>query len=396
METVNEIFFVINNASWMRWVWLAFHVFLIVLATVIASKFAKKLLNRFTDEVIEPSRVWKDALLRAANKPLDWAIWIVGLSFAGNRLYGDVLTKETLSALAEADLLLHTAYRDLLTQETADMIYQRVGTLRIAAMVVLVAWFAGRFIKEFQQVVVLPRKDGTTSRWDAATADAVGKVLRASVGISAILMIFQAFGLPIEGVLAFGGLGGIAVGFAAKDLLANFFGTLMLLIDKPFVVGDWIRSPEREMEGTVEEVGWRITRIRTFDRRPLYVPNASFTSLSVENPERMQNRRISETFRVRYEDISCVKKIIDETREMLLVHAAIDTTRTLMVNLDAYSEFSVNFFIYTFTKTTDWTEFHEIKEEILLLIADIVHKHDANFAFPTQTLHVENEITPES
>ena len=396
METVNEFFYVINNASWMRWVWLVLHVFLFVLATVITSKFAKRLLNRFTDEIIETSRVWKDALLRAADKPLDWAIWIVGLSFVGNRIYGDVVTKETLSALAEVDLLLHTAYRDLLTQETADMIYQRVGTVRVAAMVALVAWFASRFIKEFQRVVVLPRKDGTASRWDSATADAVGKVLRASIGISAVLMMLQAFGLPIEGVLAFGGISGIAVGFAAKDLLANFFGTLMLLVDKPFIAGDWIRSPDREIEGTVEEVGWRVTRIRTFDRRPLYVPNASFTSLAVENPERMQNRRINETFRVRYEDISSVKKLIDETREMLRVHPAIDTTRTLMVNLDSYSEFSINFFIYTFTKTTEWTEFHEIKEEILLLIADIVHKQGANFAFPTQTLYVENEITPES
>ena len=86
------------------------------------------------------------------------------------------------------------------------------------------------------------------------------------------------------------------MGFAAKDVLANFFGTLMLLVDKPFVVGDWIRSPDREIEGTVEDVGWRTTRIRTFDRRPLYVPNANFASLTVENPQRMENRRIYETF----------------------------------------------------------------------------------------------------
>ncbi len=152
----------------------------------------------------------------------------------------------------------------------------------------------------------------------------------------------------------------------------------------------------REIEGTVEEVGWRTTRIRTFDRRPLYVPNSNFASLAVENPERMENRRIYETFRVRYEDMPNVKKLIDEVREMLRNHPAIDVTRTLMVNLDTYTEFSVNFFVYTFTKTTDWVEFHEIKEEILLLISDIVHKHGADSAFPTQTLYLENDLAPRS
>ena len=282
-----------------------------------------------------------------------------------------MLTKQTLAALAETDLIINETIRDLLAREGIDSIFERVGTLRSVALGVLVAWFLNRFIKEIQAVVTLPRREGTESRWDSATASAVGRVLRASVIITTGLLILQAYGLPIEGVLAFGGVGGIAVGFAAKDLLANFFGTLMLLIDKPFVVGDWIRSPDREIEGTVEEVGWRTTRIRTFDRRPLYVPNSNFASLAVENPERMENRRIYETFRVRYEDMPNVKKLIDEVREMLRNHPAIDVTRSLMVNLDTYTEFSVNFFVYTFTKTTEWTEFHEIKEEILLLISDI-------------------------
>ncbi|MYF37198.1 MAG: mechanosensitive ion channel family protein [Gammaproteobacteria bacterium] len=380
----------------MRWVWLGSHVFLIVLATACVRLIATGLLNKFVQKKTETRSRWKDALSRAASKPLDWGIWVVGLSFAGNRIYDDVLTKQTLAALAETDLIINETIRDLLAHEGADSIFERVGTLRSVALVVLVAWFTNRFIKEFQEVVALPRRDGTESRWDPATASAVGRVLRASVIITTGLLILQVYGLPIEGVLAFGGIGGIAVGFAAKDVLANFFGTLMLLVDKPFVVGDWIRSPDREIEGTVEDVGWRTTRIRTFDRRPLYVPNANFASLTVENPQRMENRRIYETFRLRYEDMPRVKELMDEVREMLRNHPAIDVTRTLMVNLDTYTEFSVNFFVYTFTKTTEWTEFHEIKEEILLLISDIVHKHGADFAFPTQTLYLENDLSPQS
>ena len=90
--------------------------------------------------------------------------------------------------------------------------------------------------------------------------------------------------------------------FAAKDLLANFFGGLTIYLDRPFAVGDWIRSPDREIEGTVERIGWRLTLIRTFDKRPLYIPNAVFTTIAVENPSRMHNRRIYETIGIRYDD----------------------------------------------------------------------------------------------
>ena len=116
------------------------------------------------------------------------------------------------------------------------------------------------------------------------------------------LMVLQSLGVSVSGLLAFGGIGGIAVGFAAKDMLANFLGGLSIYLDRPFAVGDWIRSPDRSIEGTVEDIGLRVTRIRTFDQRPLYVPNSTFSSVSLENPSRMTNRRIYETIGVRYED----------------------------------------------------------------------------------------------
>ena len=93
--------------------------------------------------------------------------------------------------------------------------------------------------------------------------------------------------------MAFGGIGGIAIGFAAKDLLANFFGALMIFLDRPFSIGDWIRSPDREIEGVVEDIGWRSTKIRTFDKRPLFIPNSAFASLTVENASKMQTEGFS-------------------------------------------------------------------------------------------------------
>ena len=154
--------------------------------------------------------------------------------------------------------------------------------------------------------------------------------------ITALLIAMQLLGYSVSGLLAFGGIGGIAVGFAAKDLLANFFGGLMIYLDRPFSVGDWIRSPDKEIEGTVEDVGWRLTRIRTFDKRPLYIPNSVFASISVENPSRMTNRRIYETVGIRYCDMDSMNNIVQQVTQMLKDHDAIDNNQTMIDECHVY------------------------------------------------------------
>jgi len=198
--------------------------------------------------------------------------------------------------------------------------------------------------------------------------------------------------VSISGVLAFGGIGGIAVGFAAKDLLANFFGGLVIYMDRPFKVGDWIRSPDRDIEGTVVKIGWRLTEIRTFDQRPLYVPNSAFSTIALENPSRMLNRRIYETIGIRYDDIQEMHAIVASVKAMLQGHPAIAQDKTMIVNFNAFNASSVDFMVYTFTKTTNWVEFHEIKQAVLLEIAGIIRDHGAEIAYPTQTLHVAEPV----
>ena len=200
------------------------------------------------------------------------------------------------------------------------------------------------------------------------------------------LVILQTLGISVTGVVAFGGIGGIAIGFAAQDILANFFGGLIIYLDRPFSVGDWIRSPDRDIEGTVEDIGWRVTIIRTFDKRPLYVPNSVFTKIAVENPSRMFNRRIYETIGLRYSDAGKMEEIISAVKNMLENHPEIDTENTLIVNFNSMGDSSLDFFVYTFTKTTDWVHYHAVKQDVLLKIIDIIHEHDADIAFPTTTL----------
>ena len=166
----------------------------------------------------------------------------------------------------------------------------------------------------------------------------------------------------------------------------------MLYLDQPFKVGDWVRSPDKEIEGTVEDIGWRLTRIRTFDKRPLYIPNSIFNSISVENPSRMLNRRIYETVGIRYDDIDKMDKIVDDVRRMLREHPEIDQHQTLIVNFNTFSASSVDFFIYTFTKTTEWVRYHEIKQDVLLKVSHIISMHGSEIAFPTSTVHVPEQV----
>jgi len=138
-----------------------------------------------------------------------------------------------------------------------------------------------------------------------------------------------------------------------------------------------------------------VTRIRTFDKRPLYVPNSLFTQIVVENPSRMSNRRIKETFGLRYCDMNQVDGIIKDVREMLEQHPDIDQTQTLIVNFNYFNNSSLDFFIYTFTKTTNWILYHQIKQDVLLKVADIVEQNKAQFAFPTRQLHISSEDSRE-
>jgi MscS family membrane protein len=229
---------------------------------------------------------------------------------------------------------------------------------------------------------------------DEVTVKVIGRLLRITVLITGTLVILQTLGISISGVLAFSGIGGIAVGFAAKDLLANFFGGLMIYLDRPFSIGDWVRSPDREIEGTVEDIGWRLTKIRTFDKRPLYIPNSMFNTIVVENPSRMTNRRIYETFGLRYCDSAKIGDIVADVKKMLQAHKEIDTEQTMIVNFVTLSASSLDFFVYTFTKTTNWVYFHEVKQDVLLKIIEIIHSHGADIAFPTRTLDGLDSLVP--
>jgi len=345
--------------------WLASHqaltikVFLIIFAGFLLNLLIQRFLNGVKKQFDKTENPWDDILADSLSRPIAYLVGLAGLLLAVS----------------------------LVNQDQEHAALEKILSLKHIYVLMLVGWFLIRFVKR-AEVVFADRYDDPH---DLTTVIAIAKLARFSIIITVLLMAMQALGYSIEGVLAFGGVGGIAIGFAAKDLLANFFGGLMVYLDRPFVVGDWIRSPDRDIEGVVENIGWRLTLIRTFDKRPLYVPNSIFANIAIENPSRMTNRRIYETVGLRYDDASAVEPIIAEVKAMLIAHPEIDNDQTMIVNFDAFAASSLDFFIYTFTKTTDWIRFHEIKQDVLVKVLDIVAAHGAEVAFPTSTVHIQGE-----
>lgn len=345
-------------------VWLLL-VISILLVTAIVDVIQRRVLKTVHRYLERKERVWLDSFVDAARAPISFFIWVTG----------------TILALTTLILQLNIYVG----------IVEYIHAFKNTILTLSVGWFVIRLVQRWE--THLKTFASGDDRLDEVTVEALAKIIKLFAFILTGLFFLNAFGVSLTGLLAFGGVGGIAIGFAAKDLLGNVFGGLMLYLDKPFKVGEWIRSPDRQIEGTVEHIGWRMTTVRTFDKRPLYIPNGIFANIAIENPSRMTNRRIKETMGVRYADVHKMRDIIQAVKTMLQNHPEIDTSQTLIVNFNQFNASSLDFFIYTFTKTTKWVLFHEIKEDVLLKISDIVEEHGAEMAFPTRTLHIESSTS---
>lgn len=296
--------------------------------------------------------------------PVSVFIWLTGIA----------LTSVTL---------IH--YFDVLTQWVSP-----IEALRYSLGILIIAWFAFRWLRRME--LYLKKLAHSDQRWDKVTIEAAVKVLKLTVFVITGIVVLSALNVDLTGLIAFGGVGGIAVGFAAKDILGNVLGGLMLYMDKPFAPGDWIRSPDRNIEGVVQKIGWRMSVIETFDKRPLYIPNGAFSNIAIENPSRMSHRRIFETIGVRYADVNHVADITESIRKMLQAHPDIDEQETLIVNFNVFNQSTLDIMIYAFTHTREWVKYHAVKEAVLLQVAQIVAQMGAEMAFPTRTLYVEDTV----
>jgi MscS family membrane protein len=332
---------------------------ILVLALVV-DFVLRRLLRRFAARAATTSNLWDDALVHATGRPALFLLWL----------------SAALGALALARRHLELDWLGGL------------GQLWSLTLIGLLTWFLLRLTRAVERGVLAERAARGTEL-DRTTVDAVGKLVRVVVGVLAALAVLQTVGVGIAGILAAGGVGGIAVGFAAKDLLANFFGGLTVYLDRPFAVGDWIRTLDDQIEGVVEHIGWRSTVVRTFDKRPIYVPNALFTTIAVENPSRMSHRRIKEWVGVRYQDAARLPAVLGAVRSALQALPDVAKDQDLLVHLDRFGPSSVDLLIECYTEKRWAAEYRPVREAVLLTVHAAITSAGAEIAFPTQVVRVE-------
>ena len=332
----------------------------ILIVAALLSYLIRVFFNKINPKLIKSKRFGDDALAHALYKPLQATVWL--------------------------SVLLNVLY--VISQHLRELLW--VKTFKSLGFTIILFWLFIRFIKQIEKKLS-KISISQSGRIDKTSIRAISQLLRLISVIIVILILLQTLGIPISGVIAFGGFSGIALGFAAKDMLGNFFGGLMIFLDRPFEIGDWIRSPDKEIEGTVENIGWRLTTIRTFDKRPLFVPNGIFSNISVENAQRMQNRRIKTQISIRYDDVFKLKNILSGIKEMLKNHPEIDQDKESYVNLINLGPSALEIQIYTFTKITKWVPYQEIQEDVLLKILDEIKKHGAELSYPTSTIHIAKD-----
>ncbi|GAA6143006.1 mechanosensitive ion channel family protein [Hydrogenophaga sp. 5NK40-0174] len=342
--------------------WIAMVITIFVLALIV-SQVARMIFNQLDKWANQSPNVWDEALVGSARKPVHLVIWLIAAGWMA---------------------------RAMQAQWPEPQFMEEVGAVRTVGLIIAFAWFGWKFSGHMTRNIIT-QGQAKSSDFDVTTVYALSKLARLVIVVLAVITVAQSLGFNIGALLALGGVGGIAVGLAAKDLLANFFGGLTIYLDRPFKVGEWIRSPDKSIEGTVEYISWRHTRIRAFNKNPIYVPNAVFTSIVVENPSRMSHRRIKETLGLRYDDFAQVESVVKDVKSMIHDHPDMDNTQTLIVNFNHFGASSLDIMIYAFTKTRNWVEYHRVKQDVLLKIGNIVERHGAEIAFPTQTLHIAGQ-----
>ena len=229
-----------------------------------------------------------------------------------------------------------------------------------------------------------------TSKEQKSLIYGVQRLMKFIAILVGLLIMMNEYGYT-SAALTSSALIGTAIAFASRVFVENLIGGMALFLTRPFTKGDWIKSTNKKFEGTVEEIGWYYTQIRTFERRPTFIPNSLMGDAIVENPGRMYNRRIKTDISIRYSDIDKVVAITDEIRDYLQKHPLIDTNQTILVNFTEFATHSVDINIYCFTKTTVWKDWRDYRQNIYLDIANIINKHGAEFAYPTQTLNIEKK-----
>lgn len=350
--------------DWRDLFYVGFIIVGVLLSTLVIHAFLRKRAGRPRED----EHAWRDAILGTLNAPLQCAVWIIGLSIVES-----VLT----------------------TDGRLPLVAKLFPPARDVAAIAVAAWY---LIRLGRQVVanLHERAKAEGSDFDETAADAIGKSVTAAIVVVAALVMMQTLGFSIASLLAFGGVAGIALGFAAQGLVANLLGGATIYASRPFKVGDHIVFPGTPstggyigwQAGEVQHIGWRATRILDWNGKPFYVPNAKFNTETIVNHSRMAFRQVSEYVQVRLEDIDKIAGIVADVNRMLEEHPEMGDY--LIFRFDGYGDYSLKLYLYAYTSgaITGYADYMRVKEDLLLKIAAIIAQHGARLAVPVATVHL--------
>lgn len=336
---------------------------IVLFAIIIRGIFARTIIRALTRAAANTQTTLDDAAVKTVSAPLQLVPVIIGIYIAAQ------VINLTDVAKAFSDNLLRSL------------------------IAFTIFWALNRAVGAFSFVFT-----GLRATLTPALVDWLVKALQVfflAVGAAAILEIW---GIQIGPILAALGVFGIAIGLGAQDLFKNLIAGMLILTEKRFEPGEWIKV-DGVVEGTVEKINFRSTVIRRFDKSPVYVPNSKLSDNAVTNFTRMTHRRIYWKIGIEYSaSVDQLKYIRDELEGYLLGHDAYAKPPevTLFVRVDSFNDSSIDFMLYTFTHTTNWGEWLEIKEELALKIKEIVEAAGTGFAFPSRTLYMIDQDAPET
>ena len=324
---------------------------------VLRRLFARFLIKRLTRIVLKSENQLDDTIINVIEGPLKFLPVVIGFFIASSYI----------NFSFDVQNFIDLINRSLITIFIFWLLHQLVIPFSF-------------LIKKFEEKISKPLVDWTL------------RGLKILIFILGTVAILELWGIKVGPVIAGLGLFGVAVALGAQDLFKNLISGIMILMERRFTIGDVILV-SGEVEGVVEQIGFRSTLVRRFDSTPVMVPNYKFAEQSVTNHTRRHHRRIRWLIGLEYKtSINQLKKIRDEITKLININKdfAKNKNSNFFVRIDSFSDSSIDMLVQTFTVTNDWGEYLKIKEDLAVKIIEIVEENKAGFAFPSQSIYVES------
>ncbi len=256
-------------------------------------------------------------------------------------------------------------------------------------IILSITWFLYNFVDSFFDLYIIPHVEKTENTFDDHIVRPLRKLLKLLIILFGILASLNAAGYDITTILAGLGIGGLAVALAAQDTLKNFIAGIIILVDKPFKLNEWIKIGD--IEGIIEDVGLRSTKIRTFWDSLVIMPNSNIVDSSIENFSKMNKRRVLMTIGLTYDTpVEKIRKAKEILNDIIINHRG--TVQPIRISFKEFGAYSLNIRVEYFIRNFGFDFYLDTIDEINLKIKEEFEKEGIEMAFPTQTIYVKNEF----